>query len=321
MIRISDHLDRLRRLPAGSRAGYAAATVTVIGLVALPGAISPDDTYVLSYVIGLLVFITLAISFNLIAGYAGQFSLGHILFYGLGGYVSAVGVTKFGLHWLPSLAIAVVLATALAGVVGFVTLRLHGIYFATGTLAVAEFSRIAMANWEYVNGATGINLPPTSVGYFVFKWYYVVLAITALTVLVSLVFERTVFGSRLEAIRDNEAKAQAVGINTWVAKNVAFVVSAVPAAAIGAAHVYFLLSIDPAGAFAPMKSIQMQLMVILGGLGTVLGPIVGGALFYGVRETSVLVHPRLHFLITGPLMVLMILYAPEGIVGWIRDRR
>lgn len=289
-----------------------------VGLALVPTFGGP---FVISFLIGTFVFMSLAIGFNVIAGYAGQFSLGHVLFYGIGAYGAILAVNRLGVNWLVAIAIATVASLVLAGVIGYVTLRLHGLFFAFGTLGAAEFVRRLALNTEAIGGGRGVVVSAAEIGYSTGKFYYAALSVLVLGVLLNVFVDRSLFGTCLEAVRDDKPKAAAVGINTWLYKNIAFGLSAVVPAMAGAVHAFYLLSVEPNFAFSPSTSITMQLMVILGGLGTVLGPLVGGIVFYGVREYASYTFPQLHFIVTGALMIVLVLYMPEGIVPKLEEFR
>lgn len=292
----------------------------VIGFVLLSVPFVTSGSYLPSFLLGMYVFMTLAIGFNIIAGYAGQFSLGHVLFYGIGGYAGAISVLNFGIPWTTGVLVAGAVGIAVAIPIGYITLRLHGLFFAFATLAVAEMFRFLFLGWSYVNAAGGLSMSPQKLNFSMPKFYIAAFIVLILGLLLQVFLDRSLFGTRLQALRDDEMKAESVGINTWYYKNLAFILSAVFPAMAGAIHTYFLLFISPADAFDPVISITMQLMVILGGLGTILGPIIGGVIFYSLRETASFTFPQLHFLVTGAVLIVMIIYMPEGIVGWIKDR-
>lgn len=314
---LEQYVGRVGRVVPHGRVRWVLLGVVALALVAVPFV---GDQFVISFLVGSFVFMSLAIGFNVIAGYAGQFSLGHVLFYGIGGYAAVFGVSELGLHWLVAVVFATGVSAVAAGAIGYVTLRLHGLFFAFGTLGAAEFTRRLALNVDTFGGGRGMVVPASALGYSTEKFYYAALAVLALGVALNVFVDRSLFGTRLEAIRDDKAKAATVGTNTWLYKNLAFVLSAVVPAAAGAVHAFFLLSVEPNSAFSANASITMQLMVILGGLGTVFGPLVGGAVFYAVREYASYTFPQLHFIVTGGLLIVLILYMPGGIVKELEDR-
>lgn len=314
---LEQYQQRAARLVPHGRVRWLLLAVVAVGLLVAPFV---GSQFVLSFLLGSFVFMSLAIGFNIIAGYAGQFSLGHVLFYGIGGYAAVFSVSEFGLHWLVAVVFATVVSVVAAAAIGYVTLRLHGLFFAFGTLGAAEFVRRLALNVDALGGGRGLIVSASALGYSAEKFYYAALAVLALGVALNVFIDRSLFGTRLEAIRDDKPKAATVGTNTWLYKNLAFVLSAVVPAAAGAIHAFYLLSVEPNSAFSANASITMQLMVILGGLGTVFGPLVGGAVFYAVREYASYTFPQLHFIVTGGLLILLILYMPQGIVPTLEDR-
>jgi len=313
---LQDH-NEVYRFVTDTRWQLIVGLVAVVLLALVPFVI-PGEFWP-GFILGLMVFMILAIGFNIIAGYAGQFSLGHVFFYGIGGYIGAVSVVKFGLSWQVGLILAGIGAILVAIPVGYITLRLHGIFFAFGTLAVAEMARIGFLSWGYVGAAAGIPFPP-NFPFDLTVFYLITLSLLVLSVLLNVFHDRSQYGVKLQALRDDETKAKAIGINTWLYKNVAFVLSGILPAMAGAVQTYFFLFIDPRGAFNPLISITMQLMVVLGGIGTIAGPLLGGSVFYGVREVASFTFPQLHFLVTGLLMIVLIIYMPEGVAGWVMDQ-
>lgn len=289
--------------------------VSLAALVALPYL--GLSTYYLALLTTMTLFICLAGGFNIIAGFTGQLSLGHAAFFGLGGY-AAILMWKTGYTLYASLGAAFVIGILTAIPIGLVMLRLRGLYFAFGTLAVSEATLIIFSGLGAVGGSSGLNVT-SSVGVGETGFYYLSLGILVLLAVTTYMLKHSIFGLRLRAIRDDEAKAEAQGVNTWLYKNVAFVLSAIFPALAGGVYALYFAHIDPT-IFGANQNINMQLMAVLGGLGTLLGPIVGGALFYLTFQYTGILFPDAQLLVTGVALIMTILFIPKGIIGTLFKR-
>jgi len=270
----------------------------------------------------------LASSLNMLLGYAGYVSFGHIVFFGLGGYV---GFYLLSVHHLP-LYVAVVAGALSAGLLAFLLgraiLRLRGAYFALATIGVNEAARAFIKNFEPFGGPIGMSLK-----FDVYKSYggpnqalwlaYISLALlTLLIVLVSFLIKSSRFGLGLMAIRENEDAAEIMGVVAPSAKTWAYVLSAVFPGMIGVLFFFKNGNIEPGDAFRLHQSIETIVMVMLGGHGTVLGPLVGSAVYQRLRG-FLLVSPlfkNIQLAVAGVLLLVIILFAPAGVIGWLRGR-
>lgn len=252
------------------------------------------------------IFIILATSLNLISGITGQLSLGHAGFMAIGAYMAAVVVVKFqGPLILALLAGAVV--SAIAGfLIGLPTLRLNGDYLAIATLGLGEIVRIVFLNMEYVGGASGFSVPKTINWTWAF-WLMV------LSVIIIRNFTNSTHGRACISIRENEIAADVMGINTTKYKIIAFTIGAFFAGLAGGIYANYLYIIQP-GTFSFLKSIDILVMVVLGGLGSLTGSIVG-AVFMTVISAALSGWPEWRLVITGILLVLMMMFKPTGLLG------
>lgn len=290
-----------------------------------------------------LLFGLLGVAWNLMGGFAGQFSFGHAAFFGIGAYATAVVVTDYGLSpWLGML-VGAALAAAFGILVGFLSFRygLKGVFFALATFAFAEMLRLIVKSLDAVNAARGFNLPIQSGNPWLTlqfpqnspNYYYVVLALLALTVLVVILLMRSRSGTFILSIRENEDAAAALGVNPMRYKLLAVAVSAALTAIGGAFYVQYFFFIDPDLAFSASVSIQILLPAIVGGVGTIWGPVVGSLIItvLGQGSTALVRSPPafLEFLqgtagldvvIYGALIVLVILFLPRGVFGSLRQR-
>ncbi len=297
----------------GLRAAIAAGLVIV--LVACPAWGSDGaraKLIVFAYYAGL------AQMWNLLAGYAGLVTFGQQLFIGVGGYTLAVGAERLGLGVWPSFGLAAVVAGALAVPVGALTFRLKGGYFAVGSWLVAEVFRLAVGNSAYLGNASGMFIRPAR---SVEPWSVYYLAIGLLIAMVALVVVtlRSRAGIALMAIRDAEDAAAGLGVHVWRIKLLAFVVAAAGTGLVAALITVQTPFIQPNAAFSIQWSAAASFMVVVGGLGTVEGPLVGAAV-YVLLQDALSAAGEIHLIVLGAVSVIVMLVAPRGITGFVRDR-
>ncbi len=275
-----------------------------------------------------LVAVAMASSLNLLLGYAGYVSFGHIVFFGLGGYVGFYGVSV--LHW--HLAWAVLAGAAAAGalalVLGLSILRLRGAYFALATIGINEALKALASNVPATGGATGMDLHFSTYGAYggasraLWVVYAALCALALLAVATSLAVRRSRFGLALMTIREDEDAAEVLGVDAARAKTYAYVLSAVIPGAVGALFFFKSASIEPSSAFRLTASIEMLVMVMLGGQGTLLGPVVGALAYQHLRGALLTsaAFRDVHLAVSGGLLLAIVLFAPAGAVGWARSR-
>lgn len=296
-------------------AGVAAFAVVGLAILA-PLLVSP---YQLSVLLLIFMYIALAASWNLISGYTGYFTFGHVAYFGIGAYVAALSITKFEMHWGGAAILAALSAAAAATVIGFASLRVKGPAFVIITLALAQALRISVHIFdEWTGGASGLSLPPTQ---SLAEAYFAFLGASAIAIGAMLYIDRSAFGRRLKAIRDDEFAAEAIGVNTRVEKLKAFVLSAVLPGFCGGIYAWYLGYINPEEAFSQRINVSMIVMVLLGGAGTVFGPVIGAILVFAVSEALWAQFPALHQLVFGLILAAFVLFAPDGLMGWLRNRR
>jgi branched-chain amino acid transport system permease protein len=284
-------------------------------LALLPPAIS---LYLRSFLLFTMMYVVLALSWNIISGFTGYTSFGHVAFYGIGAYACAILVADYRWHWLPTLGVAAVLAAVVGVAIGYPVLRLKGPYFAIAMLGAAEGTRVVATVWDSLtHGGLGISMPSAETS---METYYAMLVLMVLTVAVAYVVGHSRFGIRLNAIREDEAAAEALGINATLYKLAAFVLSAVFPAVAGGIQAYKVLYIDPPSVFFVQITIAMALMSMLGGKGTVIGPIVGAVLLYTAQELTWVNFPSAHLVAYGLFIVLVARFMPRGLMGFAIDR-
>ncbi len=272
--------------------------------------------------------ITLAVSLNILLGYTGYVSFGHIVFFGLGGYVGVyLIVTKGWSLWMAMLAGGLA-SGLLALLIGSAILRLRGAYFALVTIGLNEVVRAFINNFEPFGGPIGMTIK-----FSIYKAYggaaqmlqmafYVVTGLAVLATVVSYLVRTSRFGLGLLAIREDEDAAEVMGVRAPMMKTIAYVLSAIIPGMLGALFFFKNGAIEPADAFPLATSIEMIVMVMLGGQGTVLGPILGAAGYQAMR-TFLLTNPvlkNIQLTVAGALLLVIVLFIPAGLVGWLRHR-
>jgi ABC-type branched-subunit amino acid transport system ATPase component/ABC-type branched-subunit amino acid transport system permease subunit len=300
----------------------AAVIVAAAALLLYP--VVSDNLYYQNMIILSLVFAIGAVGLNVISGYGGYISLGQGAFLGLGAYTLAILSTRVGVSvwvWVP---VAGVVAGAFAALLGVIALRTRGPAFVIMTIAFLFLLQIVATNWSSLTGGTaGVTLPLPQWSIEIQNWpfYYSLAGLLALSLLMSWRIRRTKFGMGLVAMREDEDKAATVGIDTPVYKLLAFVASAVFVGMAGAIYGYYLAFVDPIGMFNILLSVQILLSMLLGGRGTLFGPVLGAFLIEPLNEWSNnnLGGGNSRLLIFGGLMALVVLFLPRGIIPTLRD--
>ncbi|MHB1124510.1 MAG: branched-chain amino acid ABC transporter permease [Ramlibacter sp.] len=276
--------------------------------------------YALSFTIQLLVFTILAYSWNLIGGYAGYTHFGQVCFFGLGGYTGALLIQN-GMAWYFAVPLAALAGILLAIPLGTAMLRLKGPYFAIGMFGLTRVLESFVLGFDSVTqGGTGLYLVPLG---DLKPVYFALVGLALLVMLGTWRLDNSRLGLKLLAIREDEQAADALGVRTTRLKIGTFVVSAIAPAAVGALYAVYLGFIDPPTAFSPVMELTTIAIVLLGGMGTVLGPLVGAIVLSVVNELLWARFPEYYLAIVGMLILLAVLYMPRGIVnlamkkGWL----
>ena len=276
----------------------------------------------------ILQVIVLAASLNILLGFTGYVSFGHVVFFGLGGYVGLylISVQNWPL-WSAALAGGLT-SGLLAFLLGKAILRLRGAYFALATIGINEAVRAFVNNFDPFGGPIGMTLNFKVYSNYggaanaLWMTYYVILVLALLAVILNFVIKNSKFGLGLMAIREDEDAAEVMGVVTPDAKTWAFVLSAILPGIIGALFFFKNGNIEPGDAFRLDYSIEMLVIVMLGGQGSVLGPILGAAGYEGLRDfllTSPL-FKNIQLSVAGALLLVIVLFIPAGAVGWLRKR-
>lgn len=263
----------------------------------------------------MFMLIVLTSDWNLTSGFTGYVDFGHPVFFGLGAYSVGILMAKSGWGFWPALVMAGIVASLFALLIGIPTLRLKGPYFSIAMLgtfvAVGEIIRVARG---ISGGGTGLTLPP-----YLNRplFYYVTLILAVLVVAMMWKIRHSEFGASLIAIREDEVGAEMRGIDTTVHKVTAFMIAAFPSGLVGGMWAYQNTFIDPDVVFFESRVVEYVMMGILGGLGTVAGPVIGAATVYWLRDVLWANFLQFHLIAEGALLIAIVLFAPTGIMGFL----
>lgn len=295
----------------------------LVVLVLLYPATKPK-AYNIHIAIMMALHVLLALALNIVTGYCGQLSVGHAAFYGIGGYVSALFALNLGVPFWVTFFLAAIISALFGLLLGLPTLRLKGAYLVIATIGFGEIVRLILLNWIDLTrgpmGITGIQAPEPLFGIeFVSKtsYYYLLIVIIAITLLLmyKIVHSRT--GRAWIAIREDQIAAEVMGIHLAKYKLIAFVISAFVAGYTGALYAHYVKFISP-DSYVLAESISMVIMVLIGGMGTLIGPIIGGMgityLLEVLREIG-----EWRMVIYGLLLFFGAIYLPKGIMGIIHN--
>lgn len=304
-----------------------AIVILTIALAFVPLFITSD--YWINMMIGILFFGFLGQSWNLVGGYAGQYSFGHAAFFGCGAY--AMAILQLSLGWSPWIAMPVAgaIGAIVATGIGALSFRygLRGSYFGLVTLAFAEIFRVLANSFAFTNGGMGLMLtakPGIANLQFAAKsgYLYMILAMTAASLLMMWALERSRLGARMVALRESEAAAEALGVNVVRHKLIAMAISGAMAGLGGGFYVQYFFYLDPGIGFGVAKSVEMLLMPIVGGLGTLFGPLIGSAALHGLDTLTQRLFenkPGLNLALYGILLIVILRYMPQGLWGGFRQ--
>lgn len=301
------------------------------GLFFLLVPLAVDSDFGLGFFILCLLYALLGQAWNILGGYGGQLSFGHSAFFGTGAYAMAILQVKLGLNPWPAAVLAVLAGAAVGAVIGSLSFRygLRGSYFALVTLAFAEVLRVLATSFSFTGGGSGMLVqfrPGLDNLQFSGKlpyYYFILVLVAAASVLVWWI-QRSRFGSYLVAIRENEAAAQALGIDPFRIKLTAITLSAGVAAMAGVFYIQYYLFIDAGIAYGPAMSIEAFLVPLIGGVGTVLGPLIGAVVLGALGQLTEHLTggaAGVSLISFGFLLLLILRFLPDGIMGLVRHVR
>lgn len=307
--------------------------IAIICLVSVLVLLTPQilSNYRLNLVISILTTAYFAQCWNLMSGYTGQFSFGHAAFYGIGAYTSSILSVDFGINPWVGLVCGMVVSGIVAAGIGYLSFHynLKGDYFALATMAFCEIFRVIFKNTKFLHAASGVSIPfskKISMMQFGNKAGFLYAAFIMLAVITFGLYKirRTKMGLYFVAIRENEDAARALGINAFKYKMIALIASAMLSAVGGTFYAQYYLYIDPTIAFGNTVSVSAITPCIIGGVGTVFGPIIGAAIIKPISEFTNAVlsnYVGMNMVIYGLILVLVIMVMPKGVIGLIQELR
>jgi branched-chain amino acid transport system permease protein len=319
--------------------------LVLLGLVLLVLVAAPllANDYLLTVLIVILYFAYTGIAWNVLMGFAGQLSLGHALYVGLGAYTTAALYVHFGIGpWL-GMPVAILISVACGAVIGFLAFRfgVAGVYFAILTIAFAEFARIGFDHFAWVQGSSGLFLPVANYASNdlinlrgkPMMFYYVILALTVIAFVLCHLLLRSRVGYFWQAIREDEVAARSLGIDTFRYKMIAIAISSGMTAPAGVFYAFYYNNLFPEQTFFILRSIEIILGPIIGGIGTLFGPVIGAFLITGLAEVLEefltafgLDIPGVKRVFYGLCLLIVVMILPHGIwpplARWLRlDKR
>jgi branched-chain amino acid transport system permease protein len=290
--------------------------ISIAGLLLLPKFF--PDPFFLRIVTEVFMWVGLAITWDVMAGYTGYLNFGHGAFFGIGAYVTAILMMRSGWPFAATLPVAGLVAGAAALIAGLPTLRLKGAYFAIATWALALAVQQMALVLDITGGPDGMRLPPFLHPQF---FFYLMLALVSATfALLWFLLEKAPFGLKVKAIREDELGAMALGINPTTIKMQAFILSAIPAGVLGGIYAYWITFIDPASVLADIITDQAMVMAVFGGLGTLIGPLIGAVLIFAFKTyfwAYLADYQVLYLIILGGVIALTVVFLPNGLWGTI----
>jgi branched-chain amino acid transport system permease protein len=330
-------IERVKRMDRN----LLALVVLVVVLIPVPLFLSTTSQQEIA--VRFLLFALLGVAWNVMGGYAGLFSFGHAAYFGLGAYASGYLLVKHDISPWVGMAAGAALAAGFGVLTGFLSFRyrLRGAYFALATFAFAEMLRLIAEKLEFVNASRGLRVPlesGSSLAKLQFPsgdpgYFWVILTLLALALLAVILLMRGRLGAYLLAVREDEQAAAASGVDVTRTKLIAIAVSAALTAVAGSFYVQFFFFVNPDLAFSAAVSVQILLPAIIGGVGTIWGPAIGGALLAAIAELSKSLvdsppsalsfldgRTGLDLMVYGAVLVLIILLLPRGIYPALRQR-
>jgi len=314
----------MKKNPASSsRKAFLGVVILIFYLFPILQIYHGGLNYWLHMLLYTFMYITMASSWNIIGGYAGYISLGHNVFFAIGGYICGVLLVYVDISPFLTAPIAGVVVMGFGLLVGFISLRTSGPAFIISTIAMILVVKISFDNWDFIGGSNGLSLPliPLPLKLVKIPFYYGMLIIATGNIYMSYRLRRSKFGLGLRAISQDETKAEVAGIPTSLYKIMAFAISGLFIGMAGGLWGYYLTYLRPVIFLNILVAAKLVLMCVLGGKGTVAGPVVGAILFIAINEffEIYLGFSELNIVGTGLLMLLVLIFFPNGIVGTLKE--
>lgn len=300
--------------------------LVVCAVIPMLGPVIGSYTYWLQMLTTVFMWVALASSWNIIGGFTGYVSLGHNVFMAIGGYFSAGILVYYGVSPFVTAIGAGLICVAIAVLVGLVMLRTNGDAFIIATIALLLIARLLFDNWSLLGGANGLSLPLLTFSdpdLIPVPFYYAMLLCAVGAVLLGYWVRHSKLGLGLRAIAEDETRAEMAGINTRLLKVAAFGLSGFFTGIVGAIWGYSLFYVRPENFLTITIAAQIVLMAVIGGKGTILGPVIGAVVMVTFNEVAVAKFgsSELNLAVTGGFLIAALLFFPQGIVGTLRDRR
>lgn len=306
-----------------SRIFWLLTAVVVIAIFALSRLVTNDYFFFAGYLV--LQFVVLSTAWNILGGYTGYVNFGSAGFFAIGAYAAVV------MHkvWGPPVPVLILVGGVISGVVGlgmgYLTLRLRGVFFAIATLALAIVLETLITNWDYVGGSRGVYIirPATApiIGSYIQYLFLLMLVLAGIAVATARSIEHSTLGYGLAAIRDDEQAAEAAGVPTLRLKLIATTLSGAFMGMAGAPLPYYVTYLDPASGFNLSYAVDSIAMPLIGGTTMWIGPVIGAVLLGTIQQiATVTISSALNLLIVGLLLVGFVIIAPNGIIGWFERR-
>ena len=319
----------MERIVEKLRAYKICGVILILGFLVLYPWIFTDP-HPRHIMIILLMYVILGQAWNILGGYSGQISLGNHIFFALGAYTSTMLLLRTGVPPWIGVIPGAILASIAAIFIGQICFDLRGHYFAIGTLGLAEITYIIFLNWNFVNRAFGFQIPVLKNSAYYVQWankepyFYIILAMAILVVAFVWKIDKSTLGVYLKAIKEDEERAKSLGIDSRRYKLLAFVISAVITSFAGTFYAQYILYIDPDSLLSLEFALLIIIIPMVGGMGTVLGPILGAALLIPLAEYARTAFGGggrgVHILIYGLMIVLLAMYEPRGLIGIVKTR-
>lgn len=271
----------------------------------------------------ILIFAIMASSWNIIGGYTGYASFGNIVFFGLGAYVTGLLMTHLNMNFFVAMLIGGIICAIFGYIAGLPMLRLKGHYFAIGTLGLAEATKALVQNLDITEGNAGIYtpIPDLSIKAFYHFFYYTSLGVLVILLIATYMMLKSKFGYGLIAIREDEDAANSMGINTTLFKSAAFSLSGFFTGLAGGIYAYQQGFIKPEPVFAVAKTVEMIVMSVFGGIGSIFGPLIGSVFIELISNFLSSFFLVAHGIFFGSIIILIVLFAPKGLYDIISGRK
>ena len=290
------------------------AGVVIIAVLAVIPFIA--NTYVTALLLGIFLSVGLTYAWNLLSGYTGYLSFGQVTFFGLGAYIGGMMIVYWHIPWLAAAFLAGIVSIPFSAVLGWIMLRLRGPFFAIGMLGCAQITQRIISMIPATHGGAGLYLPPIQ---SIVGVYYAIGGIALFMIALTSVVHSSAFGLRLRSIKDAEDAAEVLGVDTTRCKVYAFMIASFVPTVLGGIDVWYLSYINPPSAFANSIDLQTVAMGVLGGLGTVWGPLVGAVTLSIFNEVFWAQFPQIHLGLLGLVIALAVLFLRRGLVPVVTE--